>query len=729
MPLLRPGGSASVAQLKSKAMVNVAPPKGGGSVSVLPLHRTAGSGAVLAPSLLSSKVQGATHVVPPQFSSSLAGPAKPSSGFAPNTLTGGDLARTPIERLAHKCEPPSSHVASCISGVRQCRGEAVVTAVSSIGTHSESSAMAQTIEQQDHRLALRGSVSDSCSSSRARSQSPLQRRPAPVQLQARVAETPATSIQDTDVARSDVIRVSELNTAVELIRSEVRAAIQGSDITEPLAQAPRAPAVRTTGEFSVRPHDKSQSEMSAHAPQLEEQVVQNGVDSFAKQPAHVKTDPHLPSILSQDLAQDLSKGNTEGLVQKPAVSHEAGSALASWVELEPSARTIEVEVHARAEARQIVAQVQVLAESASTSEPGITTCLEPSALGPTSESPDRLPAGAREVVQPNDAISVTVQVASPLAIRTKRRSTSVRHRSPTLCSIEETEVDSHDDQALASDGEEVAASATAGCPSSRMPFDGCRPRLCHKQAGGRTLVGRQGSRLGWVNQENHMVMALSEDQLLIAIFDSRSAEGRDVVRGVRQVFEEHAHRVLSARPQEALRALFQLAQKDCMGPVTASCFAVAVAFVDLRAHLVTSAHIGDMKFMISSGLKVLFETTACVFGEASPEVTTASSDTGGPALLASQKPEGSQDRSRCLVPEVNAAVSLPPGSTMILATAGVWGKLSPEAIAAHMMISSPETAAFSVVLEARSRWPRDGDVADLAAVIVKGSPSQSVPVS
>lgn len=570
--------------------------------------------------------------------------------------------------------------------------------------------------------------------------SPSQRRPARLDappLQVAAPKPRATTIQG---SAEEAIRVSELTVAIELMRSEIKAVILGSELAKPSAQAPVAPAAPAIEQPPARSPVRLAAEVFAHTPPLKGPAAANGADLLAKQAAHAQAEPQFPSISPHGLTQDLpTRSGAEDMVHTPVAPREAEAYPPKRAELEPSVRALDVEM-------------QALADTAMPSE--AKPSLETTAASITSTSQAvllvRPQECSRQIAQPIQACPPPVQQEVPLA-RTKRRSTSAKQRSPTLSSIEETEADSHEDEALVSndshDDQEApiadlgasAASVSTDSAQGRAGSDVAAPRPRHPQVGGRTLAGRQGSRLGWVNQENHLAMVLSKDCFVVAAFDGRTSEGRDVARGVRRTLERHAERVLgnackgAQSIQEAFRVLFEVAQKECSASVTASCFAVAVAFVDLSTHLVTSAHIGDVKFMITSGLKVFFETTACVFGESSPEVTTASSDLvsarlggeiGGSSPLASDNPDGAQNQGRAFVPEVNVGVALPPGSTMILATAGVWGKLSTEAIAAHMMISNPETAAFSVVLEARSKWPKDGDVADLAAVIVKGSPSQ-----
>merc|ERR1719198_2502329 len=59
------------------------------------------------------------------------------------------------------------------------------------------------------------------------------------------------------------------------------------------------------------------------------------------------------------------------------------------------------------------------------------------------------------------------------------------------------------------------------------------------------------------------------------------------------------------------------------------------------------------------------------------------------------------------------------GHTLIAATSGVWRELSLKVVAQHLLLSNPDTSAFTVVLEARSRCKSGIELTDLSAVVVK----------
>eukprot|EP00930_Biecheleria_cincta_P096796 TRINITY_DN88594_c0_g1_i1.p1 TRINITY_DN88594_c0_g1~~TRINITY_DN88594_c0_g1_i1.p1 ORF type:complete len:1030 (-),score=206.19 TRINITY_DN88594_c0_g1_i1:109-3198(-) len=279
--------------------------------------------------------------------------------------------------------------------------------------------------------------------------------------------------------------------------------------------------------------------------------------------------------------------------------------------------------------------------------------------------------------------------------------------------------------------------------------------------GADSLAGRKARVPNWTNQDWSLTLPLGPTRLLVAVFDGHGEQGHEISSSVGALFAHFASNVgliaeerigtQSSRLPRALAQLFSLAQDGLRrgGLADWSGTTATVAVIDAEAGAVVSAHVGDSRMVISHGNKVLFETVDHdVDDEAERRVAAAGGevrrmtvsgidarrvffpgfDTPG---LAMSRALG--DLQACSIgvlaePTVNTCLELADGSAIIVATDGIWEKVSPQEAAAITSAAlaidqdgggGAALAARALVAEARSRWQADGgDIDDITAVVV-----------
>merc|ERR1712151_1311334 len=84
-------------------------------------------------------------------------------------------------------------------------------------------------------------------------------------------------------------------------------------------------------------------------------------------------------------------------------------------------------------------------------------------------------------------------------------------------------------------------------------------------AGAYTIQGKKLRFPSWPNQDVHLVVPITSDLMLVAIFDGHGREGHRSASRVRSLFEQNAS-LLAMTEGEALlevfRSLFRYAQRD-----------------------------------------------------------------------------------------------------------------------------------------------------------------------
>jgi serine/threonine protein phosphatase PrpC len=239
--------------------------------------------------------------------------------------------------------------------------------------------------------------------------------------------------------------------------------------------------------------------------------------------------------------------------------------------------------------------------------------------------------------------------------------------------------------------------------------------------------------------------------LLAAVFDGHGAHGHLVSQFVRGVFERFANS-LALLPEselaEGFTKVFNLAQESLEreGLAEMAGTTATVALINANSGVLTVAHVGDSTLAVFVGKAVSFKTKDHVVdAEAERYVRARGGDVrsltfdGVTAKRIYHKGEDSAGlgMSRALghtelqplipsTPEVVSA-QFSPGSTLVIASDGIWEKIPPEALA-EIIATQPPTMtsaqagglAKTLVAEARRRW--HGDIDDITAVAVRAVP-------
>lgn len=281
------------------------------------------------------------------------------------------------------------------------------------------------------------------------------------------------------------------------------------------------------------------------------------------------------------------------------------------------------------------------------------------------------------------------------------------------------------------------------------------------QVGADSLAGRKARVPNWTNQDWSLTLPLGPSRLLVAVFDGHGEQGHEISSSVGALVSHFASNVgliaeepigtVSSRLPRALAQLFATAQDGLRrgGLADWSGTTATLAVIDAEAGAVVSAHVGDSRMVISHGNKVQFETRDHdVDDEAERRVVAAGGEVrrmtvsgidarrvffpgfDTPGLAMSRALGDLQACSIGVLPEpsVNTCLELADGSVIIVASDGVWEKVSPQEAAAITAAAlaidqdgggGAALAARALVAEARSRWQVvGGDIDDITAVVV-----------
>lgn len=247
------------------------------------------------------------------------------------------------------------------------------------------------------------------------------------------------------------------------------------------------------------------------------------------------------------------------------------------------------------------------------------------------------------------------------------------------------------------------------------------------------------------------MVPLSPGVCLAAVFDGHGAHGHLVSQYVRGVFERFANS-LALLPEsdlpEGMTKVFSVAQESLEreGLAEMAGTTATVALIDTNSGVLTVAHVGDSTLCTFVGYNVSFKTKDHVvdddaerFVRSRGGVVRSSTFDGVTARRIYHKGEDSAGlgMSRALghtelqplvlsTPEVMSA-QFGPGSTVVIASDGIWEKMPPESvaeiIAAHpptMTNQQATSLSKTLVAEARRRW--HGDIDDITVVVVRAVP-------
>eukprot|EP00448_Togula_jolla_P041276 CAMPEP_0170632084 /NCGR_PEP_ID=MMETSP0224-20130122/35065_1 /TAXON_ID=285029 /ORGANISM="Togula jolla, Strain CCCM 725" /LENGTH=269 /DNA_ID=CAMNT_0010960625 /DNA_START=9 /DNA_END=815 /DNA_ORIENTATION=- len=259
----------------------------------------------------------------------------------------------------------------------------------------------------------------------------------------------------------------------------------------------------------------------------------------------------------------------------------------------------------------------------------------------------------------------------------------------------------------------------------------------------------------WLNQDSHLILSLCPGRLLMGVFDGHGRQGHLVAERVRGLFAHFGATLLKepgSQAGEALRRCFALAQEGLVaaGLAESSGATAVVATIDVATGTVDVAHLGNSRLLVCSGMAESDPTFTtgdhAVEGDAERRIldsggevheATISGVTARRLFLPGQSEPGLstaralgnlQARSVGLSdePSIHLGVRLPPGGIIVLASAGVWDKVSDgevaeaarRAAAANRREGTAKAVASAVVKKARSRWPEEGngDVDDITSV-------------
>jgi serine/threonine protein phosphatase PrpC len=276
-----------------------------------------------------------------------------------------------------------------------------------------------------------------------------------------------------------------------------------------------------------------------------------------------------------------------------------------------------------------------------------------------------------------------------------------------------------------------------------------------------TIAGKKSHALNWVNQDDCLVLYLNESLILVAAFDGHGVMGDVVVNFIKKnIFEQYAQDLVlnqNLEASEALLCLFRLAhtaleEERDLAWVSGS--TAAAALIDSEAGLITVAYVGDTKIVVVEGSKVRFETRShyvtaederrivesggevretAASGLSARRVFLRGTDRPGLAMARSLGDLEAHSIGVLSEPEVHKNLPFGSQSQLIIATDGVWEKV-PVSEAAALLHSSLEAGddlelvTKSLVCKAHARWPRDGDIDDITAVVARLGPSCTWPL-
>jgi len=259
-----------------------------------------------------------------------------------------------------------------------------------------------------------------------------------------------------------------------------------------------------------------------------------------------------------------------------------------------------------------------------------------------------------------------------------------------------------------------------------------------------TLQGSKRSMPGWKNQDSYITQWLSEERLLVGIFDGHGIHGHLVSARVKQLFEQHAHSLLpngGPPTPEAFRKLFAMVHSTIAyeGFSQWSGTTVVLGIIDTSTRTLSTAHVGDSRLIVTRDHGVTFSTADHVITpEDGPWVAACGGEVRrgtGPSLrifgrgmnvpgLAMARSLGDLEAHKfgaSAEPSVCLGVPFDPTcDTLVVASDGVWDVLSNSQVAIKAEALS-ESTAQDVVQTARLLWPFHSDIDDITAVVVRSS--------
>jgi serine/threonine protein phosphatase PrpC len=248
------------------------------------------------------------------------------------------------------------------------------------------------------------------------------------------------------------------------------------------------------------------------------------------------------------------------------------------------------------------------------------------------------------------------------------------------------------------------------------------------------------------NQDAHLELNLPDGKILVGVFDGHGVHGHVISNRVKSLFAEKAHALASAYDirgafQQAFNQVYNQIRNEQMGEASGT--TATVALVDSVAQRVSIANVGDSTaIVIDSRGSILFTSqnhrpSEANFAEFQRLRAHGSQMNNGHVFLKTSVNPAADflGVSRSIgdfrfaqqgvmgKPDVAAGLMFPAGSSLILATDGVWDVVQSDEAMRMIMQSPPQNAAQQLVNVAHSHWTKHPYTDDITAVLVKSVPA------
>lgn len=308
--------------------------------------------------------------------------------------------------------------------------------------------------------------------------------------------------------------------------------------------------------------------------------------------------------------------------------------------------------------------------------------------------------------------------------------------------------------------EALAADQTGGpaVPSMTLGTAKAYTPACELKVGACTRQGTKGNH----NQDTYLVIPFGKTRMLAAVFDGHGLYGHIAAHRARDVFANEAKRLIPDSSVELyendarsiLLQLFEAArvaiinERDAQGLPMAwySGTTATAAIVDTGSGKLAVAHVGDSSLVLFGNSTVQFRTRDHVVDEAAElrvracggEVRTATvcgitarrifgKGTGMPGLMMDRSLGDLYAHQLGLLhtPEISSGICFTPGSTLIVASDGIWEERPADsALACIAPFSDAQQAASTLVETTRAAY-KSNVIDDITAVVVMAVPSCS----
>jgi serine/threonine protein phosphatase PrpC len=240
----------------------------------------------------------------------------------------------------------------------------------------------------------------------------------------------------------------------------------------------------------------------------------------------------------------------------------------------------------------------------------------------------------------------------------------------------------------------------------------------------------------WKNQDSYLEKKLPGGLLLVGVFDGHGSHGATISSRVKNLFAELGSTfVFSTDLHGALQRTFTRVQLQIHseGSCDHSGATATVALVDPSARKVSIAHVGDSTaLLISPAGRIIFQSTdhkptnekeavrlrahgsQIVHGRLVPAGSTHSF-----GLARAIGDVAFSDQGVIAEPDISCDLPFELGSSLILASDGVWDMVAKEEATSMVLSSKPQEAAEQIVDRAQKGWAIAPHMDDITALIVK----------